>query len=178
MTVAQTLAGDHARTTLAGSVDSEPQDQLGREFPGVPTLGGFDRLREILVEYCIDELHVVDDVVGTDAEAGEQQIRECSGLARRVVLDHDGVRPKVDHRIRELQRAGLVDKDVFIVIRAGRYFAGSCDIEVATIAFLQAGAGAVRAGWDSLCMRDHGKYRQAQAAKKNRRDGYGERSPG
>jgi exopolysaccharide biosynthesis polyprenyl glycosylphosphotransferase len=58
VTVAQTLAADHTRTTLAGSVDSAPQNQLGREFPEVPVLGGFDRLREVLIGHCIDELHV------------------------------------------------------------------------------------------------------------------------
>jgi exopolysaccharide biosynthesis polyprenyl glycosylphosphotransferase len=56
--VAQSLAADRMRTTLAGSVDSAPQKQLGREFPTVPVLGGFDRLREILIGHCIDELHV------------------------------------------------------------------------------------------------------------------------
>jgi exopolysaccharide biosynthesis polyprenyl glycosylphosphotransferase len=58
VTVAQTLVAKGAPITLAGSVDSAPQNQLIREFPDVPTLGGFDGLREILIGHCIDELHV------------------------------------------------------------------------------------------------------------------------
>jgi exopolysaccharide biosynthesis polyprenyl glycosylphosphotransferase len=43
---------------IIGALDSNPQIDLGNEFPGIPFLGHVERFQRIVLEQCIDEVHV------------------------------------------------------------------------------------------------------------------------
>jgi len=56
--VAEELARNRDRLIIAGALDSSPQSDLAARFPEVPLLGRIDRLQRVVLEQCIDEVHV------------------------------------------------------------------------------------------------------------------------
>lgn len=52
------LQDSSRKVHFLGALDSEPQPELASEFPGIPWLGGFDELRDVLVNHLVDETHV------------------------------------------------------------------------------------------------------------------------
>jgi exopolysaccharide biosynthesis polyprenyl glycosylphosphotransferase len=55
---ARALKESPTKKVIVGTLDSDPQPELAREFADVPWLGGLERLSDVVVTYLIDEVHV------------------------------------------------------------------------------------------------------------------------